>query len=56
MIHIEGKPTGMAASADGRYLYVVSRPGIPVDSGMGKLAIIDLRKAEVSPGSSVKRD
>jgi DNA-binding beta-propeller fold protein YncE len=55
MIHIEGKPTGMAASADGRYLYVVSRPGIPVDSGMGKLAIIDLRKAEVSPGSSVKK-
>jgi DNA-binding beta-propeller fold protein YncE len=55
MIPIKGKPTGMAASVDGRYLYVVSRPGIPVDSGMGKLTIIDLPKAEIRPGSSVRK-
>jgi DNA-binding beta-propeller fold protein YncE len=53
MIPITGLPTGMAASPDGRYLYVVSRPAIPVDSGMGTLAIINLRKAEATPRSSV---
>jgi DNA-binding beta-propeller fold protein YncE len=57
MIPVEGKPTGMAASLGDRYLYVVSRPGIPVDSGMGKLTIIDLPKAEAEPGrSAVKQE
>jgi DNA-binding beta-propeller fold protein YncE len=55
MIPIGEKPTGMAASVGDRYLYVVSRPGIPVNSGMGQLTIIDLSQAEVSPGSSVKQ-
>jgi len=53
MIPITGLPTGMAVSPDGRRLYVVSRPGIPVGSGMGTLAVIDLRMAETTPRSSV---
>ena len=53
MIPIAGKPTGMAASPDGRYLYVVSRPEINVNSGRGTLAVVDMRKARAKPGRSV---
>ncbi len=55
MIPINGHPTGMAASPDGRYLYVVSRPEINVNSGMGTLAVVDMRKARAKPGPSVVR-
>ena len=53
MIPINGKPTGMAASPDGRYLYVVSRPEINVNSGMGTLAVVDMHEAKANPGRSV---
>jgi DNA-binding beta-propeller fold protein YncE len=54
MIRINGHPTGMAASPDGHYLYVVSRPEINVYSGgMGTLTVVDMRKAEDNPKASV---
>jgi DNA-binding beta-propeller fold protein YncE len=54
MIPMRSDPTGMAASPDGRYLYVVSGlAGTALQSGMGTLAIVDMRKAETSPESSV---
>ena len=57
MIPMRSDPTGMAASADGRYLYVVSGlAGTALQSGMGTLAIVDMRKAETSPGSSVVKE
>jgi tRNA A-37 threonylcarbamoyl transferase component Bud32 len=52
-IPIRSDPTGIAASADGRYLYVAN--GIAdtaAQSGMGTLAIVDVRKAETHPGPS----
>ena len=55
MIRITGQPTGMAASPDGHYLYVVSRPDANVYSGIGTLAVVDMRKAVAKPGSSVVR-
>jgi serine/threonine-protein kinase len=57
MIPMRSDPTGMAASPDGRYLYVVSGlAGTALQSGMGTLAIVDMRKAETSPGSSVVKE
>ena len=57
MIPIKGLPTGMDASPDGHYLYVVSRPKMNVYSGMGTLAVVDMRKAEAEPGrSAVKQE
>jgi len=54
MIPMSSDPTGMAASPDGRYLYVVSGlAGTAIQSGMGTLAIVDMRKAQASPASSV---
>jgi serine/threonine-protein kinase len=54
MIPMRSDPTGMAASPDGRYLYVVSGlAGTALQSGMGTLAIVDMHKAETSPESSV---
>jgi serine/threonine-protein kinase len=54
MIPMRSDPTGMAASPDGRYLYVVSGLAeTALQSGMGTLAIVDMRKAESSPESSV---
>jgi len=54
MIPMRSDPTGMAASPDGRYLYVVSGLArTALQSGMGTLAIVDMRKAETNPGSSV---
>ena len=54
MIPMRSDPTGMAASPDGRYLYVVSGlASTALQSGMGTLAIVDMRKAETSPESSV---
>ena len=57
MIPMRSDPTGMAASPDGRYLYVVSGlAGTALQSGMGTLAIVDMRKAETSPGTSVVKE
>jgi DNA-binding beta-propeller fold protein YncE/tRNA A-37 threonylcarbamoyl transferase component Bud32 len=54
MIPMRSDPTGMAASPDGRYLYVVSGlAGTALQSGMGTLAVVDMHKAETSPGASV---
>jgi len=54
MIPIGPNPTGMAASPDGRYLYVVSGlANTAVQSGMGALTIVNMRKAVADPGSSV---
>jgi DNA-binding beta-propeller fold protein YncE/tRNA A-37 threonylcarbamoyl transferase component Bud32 len=57
MIPVASDPTGMTATPDGRYLYVVSGlANTAVQSGMGKLAIVDMRKAEAHPASSVVRE
>jgi len=54
MIPIRSDPTGITASPDGRYLYVVSGlASTAVKSGMGTLAIVDMHKAETAPRSSV---
>jgi len=54
MIPIGPNPTGMAASPDGRYLYVVSGlANTAVQSGMGSLTIVNMHKAVADPGSSV---
>jgi DNA-binding beta-propeller fold protein YncE len=54
MIPIGPSPTGMAASPDGRYLYVVSGlANTAVQSGMGALTIVNMHKAVADPGSSV---
>jgi len=54
MIPIGSDPTGMAASPDGRYLYVVSGlANTAVQSGMGRLTIVNMHKAVAGPGSSV---
>jgi DNA-binding beta-propeller fold protein YncE len=54
MIPVKSDPTGMTASPDGRYLYVVSGlANTAVQSGMGTMAIVDLKKAETHPNSSV---
>jgi DNA-binding beta-propeller fold protein YncE len=54
MIPIGSSPTGMAASPDGRYLYVVSGlANTAVQSGMGALTIVNMHKAVADPGSSV---
>ncbi len=56
MIPVRGDPTGIAMSPGGRYLYVVSGlAGTAIQSGMGTLTIVDIRKAEVNPASSVVR-
>jgi DNA-binding beta-propeller fold protein YncE len=53
-IPISLAPTGIAASPDGRYLYVVSgQANTAVRSGMGKLTIVDMHKAVADPGSSI---
>ena len=54
MIPIGSDPTGMAASPDGRYLYVVSGlASTAVQSGMGTLTIVDMHKAVADPRSSI---
>jgi DNA-binding beta-propeller fold protein YncE len=54
MIPTRSDPTGIAASPDGRYLYVVSGlANTALQSGMGTLAVVDMHKAETTPGSSV---
>jgi Protein kinase domain len=53
-IPIGSDPTGMAASPDGRYLYVVSGlANTAVQSGMGSLTIVNMHKAVADPGSSI---
>ena len=55
MIPVKSDPTGIAASPNGQYLYVVSGlASTALQSGMGTLTIVDMRKAETSPGSSVR--
>ena len=47
-------PTGMAASPDGRYLYVVNGlANTAVQSGVGTLTIVDMDKAVADPRSSI---
>jgi DNA-binding beta-propeller fold protein YncE len=54
MIPVKSDPTGIAASPNGQYLYVVSGlASTALQSGMGTMAIVDMRQAETSPGSSV---
>jgi DNA-binding beta-propeller fold protein YncE len=54
MIPMESDPTGMAASPDGRYLYVANGlANTAAQSGMGKVAIVDMAKAGAHPASSV---
>jgi DNA-binding beta-propeller fold protein YncE len=54
MIPLQSGPTGMAASPDGRYLYVVSGlADAAVQSGMGTLTVVDMHKATAHPKSSV---
>ena len=54
MIPMSSDPVGITASPDGRYLYVVSGlAGVALQSGMGTLAVVDMHKAESSPGTSV---
>jgi DNA-binding beta-propeller fold protein YncE/tRNA A-37 threonylcarbamoyl transferase component Bud32 len=53
-IPIGSDPTGMAASPDGRYLYVVSGlANTAVQSGMGTLTIVNMHHAVADPGSSI---
>jgi sugar lactone lactonase YvrE len=55
-VPVRSNPIGIAASPDGRYLYVASGLATPArESGMGSLSVIDLRKAETSPRTSVLR-
>jgi len=52
-IPIRSDPTGIAASPDGRYLYVANGlADTAAQSGMGTLAIVDVHKAETNPGPS----
>jgi len=54
MVPTRSDPTGIAASPDGRYLYVVSGlASTAAQSGMGTLAVVDMHKAETAPRSSV---
>jgi DNA-binding beta-propeller fold protein YncE len=54
MIPTRSDPTGITASPDGRYLYVVSGlASNALQSGMGTLAVVDMHKAEATPESSV---
>jgi DNA-binding beta-propeller fold protein YncE len=54
-IPLPSDPTGMAASPDGRHLYVVSglANNHAVESGMGTLAVVDMHKARTHPESSL---
>jgi len=54
MIPTRSDPTGITASPDGRYLYVVSGlANTAIQSGMGTLAVVDMHKAETDPAGSV---
>ena len=54
MVPTRSDPTGIAASPDGRHLYVVSGlANTAAQSGMGTLAVVDMHKAETAPRSSV---
>jgi DNA-binding beta-propeller fold protein YncE len=55
-IPVGANPIGITASPGGRYLYVASGLATPTHkSGNGSLTVINLRKAETSPGTSVMR-
>jgi DNA-binding beta-propeller fold protein YncE len=52
-IPVGAQPVGITASPDGRYLYVATGLATPArSSGRGTVTVLDLRKAETSPGSS----
>jgi hypothetical protein len=54
LIPVGADPIGIIASPNGRYLYVASGLHSPTgDSTGGSLTVIDLHRAETSPGSSV---
>jgi DNA-binding beta-propeller fold protein YncE len=54
LIPVAAQPIGIIASPDGRYLYVATGLATPASSsGRGTLTVMDLRKAETSPRSSV---
>jgi DNA-binding beta-propeller fold protein YncE len=53
-IPVGANPIGLTVSPNGRYLYVASGLASPTPvSGHGSLSVIDLRKAETSPATSV---
>jgi 6-phosphogluconolactonase (cycloisomerase 2 family) len=53
-IPVGANPIGLTVSPSGRYLYVASGLATPTPaSGHGSLNVIDLRKAETSPATSV---
>jgi DNA-binding beta-propeller fold protein YncE len=53
-IPVGANPIGLTVSPNGRYLYVASGLATPTPaSGHGSLNVIDLRKAETSPATSV---
>jgi serine/threonine protein kinase/DNA-binding beta-propeller fold protein YncE len=53
-IPVGEQPVGIAASPDGRYLYVASGLATPATtSGTGYLTVVDLPKAETTPSSAV---
>lgn len=53
-IPVGANPIGLTVAPDGRYLYVASGLATPTPaSGHGSLNVIDLRKAETSPATSV---
>jgi serine/threonine-protein kinase len=55
-IPVGANPIGLTVSPSGRYLYVASGLATPTPaSGHGSLSVIDLRKAETSPATSVMK-
>jgi serine/threonine protein kinase/DNA-binding beta-propeller fold protein YncE len=53
-IPVGANPIGLTVSPNGRYLYVASGLATPTPvSGHGSLSVIDLRRAETSPATSV---
>jgi DNA-binding beta-propeller fold protein YncE/tRNA A-37 threonylcarbamoyl transferase component Bud32 len=56
LIPVPARPTGIAASPDGHYVYVASGLATPASaSGQGSLTVIDTLRAERAPASSVVR-
>jgi DNA-binding beta-propeller fold protein YncE len=56
LIPVAARPTGIAASPDGHYVYVASGLATPASaSGQGSLTVIDTLRAERAPASSVVR-
>jgi serine/threonine-protein kinase len=57
VIPMPSDPVGLAVSPDGKYLYATSGIRTPaVESGPGTLSVIDMRKAETHPATSVLKN